>query len=212
MRKIYFIIFLFSYAVYSQSYFVKTGKNFTSYEFINSEGVPSKGFQTDSGTNFQIGYSFQLNENKRLSYELFASLNQFNAQVGHVGVPIIKYNTEFIGIGNVITFSLIKSRGFSFDTRAGFSANQIVYGKQEADGKIIDIKDFKEFNRVMALGSFGIQAKFKILNNAFVSAGYDYQFDVFDSNAFTKNSGRLKNSTLFIRNGQFQLGVFLSTK
>jgi hypothetical protein len=209
MRNHYlFVIFLLHFfSVHSQSFFVKSGKNFTNYEYYNSEGVKAIGLGTDVGNYHEFGTAFSSKRFKRFTYELSIVLNEYNSIVIAPN-PAMTYKTQYLGLSNTVLFSIIKSKYFVFDAKTGINMNTILYGKQEVEGVIKDIKESNNFKNLLLMSTLGVQAKVVLTSQVNLSLGFDYQYNFFDNTIFDKGV-TVTNENLFFNNKQIRLGVYV---
>lgn len=201
LRFLFFAFLCFNSA-YSQSFYFKTGKNFSNYVFeTSSVGIQSSvvKLQTDSGSYYELGAAIPF-DNSRFSYEFGLSLNELNSIV-EAPSNAVRYKTEFFGLNNSFNFSVIKSNRFLWDAKLGFELQSMVFGKQEIEGVLYDLKKFTEFNGLFFRQSFGTQIKLIATSQFNFSIGYDYYYDVFN----TKNSS---NQSLLINSNQVKFGIY----
>jgi hypothetical protein len=182
---------------YSQDVFVKTGKNFVDYSYTSSDGVVNPYLQSDTGSSYEIGYSFAFKKMKRFSYDISLTLNEFNAIVG-VPESNVQYRTEYAGLQNSLSYSLIKFNRFALDATTGFNVSTIVYGKQAINGVLFDLNNLDGFKQVLVSPIFGLEANFYASKQLYLSLGYRY----------IKSMSTVKNPQEFrIQSNQFMLGV-----
>lgn len=192
---------LSSYA-YSQSFFIKSGKNFTNYKYESSALGTSVKLNSDSGNYYEIGAAFPLRFNSKFTYEFGVVLNELNSLVGNPA-KAVSYKTEYLGLDNAILFSVLKLRHFVLDAKVGFGLHTIIYGKEEIDGVIHDLKIHSEFNGIFFKSLLGIQSKFNASKDIALTMGYDYHYDVLNTNNNNTQS-------LLIHNGQIKMGIYLT--
>ena len=77
----YMLIVLALNYTYSQEAYFSVGRNFTTYDFTNSEGNENKDVKGSSGTALNLGYVFALRYKLRVSVGL--TLDEFNATGGN---------------------------------------------------------------------------------------------------------------------------------
>ena len=93
-----------SIITYSQSFFIKSGKNFTNYKYESSMLGTSVKLNSDSGNFYEIGASFPLKVNKKFTYEFGVVLNELNSVVGSPS-KAVSYKTEYLGLENGILYT-----------------------------------------------------------------------------------------------------------
>lgn len=200
-RLLFFICVSFT-PIFSQSLYFKTGKNFTNYIFETStSGIQSSTvrLQSDSGSFFELGAALPF-KNTRFSYEFGVSLNELNSLVVSPS-KAVRYKTEYVGLDNSVSFSVINAKRVLIDAKLGFGLQTIVFGRQEIGGVIYDLKGFSEFNGLFFRQSLGTQIKLVASNQLNFCIGYDFHYDVFN----TKNN---TNQSLLINNNQIKFGIY----
>lgn len=200
-RLLFFICVSFT-PIFSQSLYFKTGKNFTNYIFETStSGIQSSTvrLQSDSGSFFELGAALPFKDT-RFSYEFGVSLNELNSLVVSPS-KAVRYKTEYVGLDNSVSFSVINTKRVLIDAKLGFGLQTIVFGRQEIGGVIYDLKKFGEFNGLFFRQSLGTQIKLLVSNQLNFSIGYDFHYDVFN----TKNN---INQSLLINNNQIKFGIY----
>lgn len=160
-------------AVFSQEVYFKAGKNHTKYQYSTKEGVENTLFETDLGSVYELGYSFPFKRLKGFSYDVALTLNEFNAVVG-VSQSNLKWKTEYAGIQNAISFTVLKVNRFALDVKTGFNLSTIVYGKEEVNGVVFDLKDLDGFKGVIIQPIFALEANFYASKHGYLSLGYSY--------------------------------------
>lgn len=201
LRILFFTFFCFSSAL-SQSFYFKTGKNFTNYVFESSAmGISSSvvKLQPDSGSFYELGAVVSFGSS-RFSYEYGISLNELNSIVESPS-KAVTYKTEFFGLDNSFLFSILKTKKILWDSKLGFGFHTMIFGKQEIGGTLYDLKKFDEFNGLFLRQSLGTQIKLVLSNQFNLSIGYDYYYNLYN----TKSSS---NQTLKINNSQIKFGVY----
>lgn len=199
-RFLFFTCLCFTSA-YSQSYYFKTGKNFTNYVFETSgpdiQSTISK-LNTSTGTFYEIGTSFPF-KTTRFSFEFGLSLNELNSIV-ESPLKSNKYNTEYIGLDNSVIFSILKNKTVLWDAKLGLGIQTLIFGKQEVGGVLHDLKHFSEFNGLFFRQSLGTQIRLAASNQLDFSIGYDYYY-MFN----VKNN---LSQSIYINNNQIKFGVY----
>jgi hypothetical protein len=59
--------------------------------------------------------------------------------------------------------SLCKSRRFAIEAKTGFNFSTTVYGKEEIDGVVYDLKDLDGYKGVTTQALFGLEVSFMLL-------------------------------------------------
>jgi hypothetical protein len=153
----------------------------------------------DSGSFYELGAAFPFGSS-RFSYEFGISLNELNSLV-ETPSKAVKYKTEYIGLDNSLLFSIVKTKRIIWDTKLGFGLQTLFFGKQEIGGVLFDLKQFKEFNGLFFRQAIGTQIKIVTSNQFNFSIGYDYNYNVFNTN-------NTSNQILLINNSQIKFGLY----
>lgn len=201
LQLLFFMCLCFNSA-HSQSLYFKTGKNFANYVFKSSPSDLQSSvvtLQSDTGSFYQLGAAMPL-KYSRFSYEFGISLNELNSIVQSPS-KAVRYKTDYIGLDNSILFSIVKERSFSWDVELGLDIQTIVFGKQEIEGVLYDLKRFSEFNGLFFRQSFGTQFKLVASNQMSFCFGYDFYYDVLN----TRNNSI---QSLKINNDQIKFGIY----
>jgi hypothetical protein len=179
MKLCKFFIFILSfYSSYSQEALVlKAGRNFTQFNYTDKQGVPVKDLiQTDVGNWFFLGCDIPLYKNRYgdslFLYEFGTSIGDYNSNLGIKGANY-KWKTSFISIENSIIYSIIKLENFNLSSKVGFNVGTIIYGKQEINGILFDIKNADGFRGVTFQGVLGVNIDLFPSREISYSIGYD---------------------------------------
>lgn len=197
MKKLSVLIMVFISLtkVYSQGVYFYTGKNFTSYDYKNSNGETNDILQSGVGDTYEMGYSMPL-KNKKLCYTIGLTLNEYNA-IGGTSVSSYKWNTEYIGIQNSLLFSFLEKKCFVIAVKGGLNLSTILYGKQEINGAVYNLINEKEFSGLIIQPVIGIQTKFKLTEYGYMSLGYNYSKSINISNSSQEKLSFNTNQILF---------------
>lgn len=180
-KAILSVLLIVNMCVYSQSVYLKTGKNLTNYHYISSEGKIGNLMQPELGDAYELGYTFPFRKLSRFSLDVGLSLNEYNSVVGISNLNI-KWNTAYIGILNSLSFSVIKLNYVTIDLKTGFNVVTILYGKQDVNGVIYDIRNNKDFDGAIYESLFGVQANLKTFKDCNLSIGYNFVKSIDSSN------------------------------
>lgn len=190
MTKIILILFLMTCLaaeIAAQDVFFKTGRNFTTYDYRNSNGLKFIGFIPRVGSSFEIGLGYpfsvtQLKDNpnpddpkiKRFEFrnELSFMVNSYNAYGGDLNNNYT-YETTFGGIKN--QFSLLGKAG---DLELGLlgiiGINKMLTGTQVINNARFNLKTSNEFKNIFLQTGLGASAAYPLFDNAFLSVAYNY--------------------------------------
>lgn len=172
MRKIYLLVIaLIAMAnSYSQEVYFLTGSNFTKYNFSSNEGFMTTSLQSGTGTNFEMGYTRPL-KNNRFSHTVAINLNEYNAIAGSMANSY-RWETKYLGVNNALNFSVPVTKNFKLSLKAGLNLSTIIHGKQEINGAIYDLKSQDEFSGLIFIPNTGVQLKYKLNDFGYLSFGY----------------------------------------
>lgn len=184
-------------SVFAQDVYFKAGQNHTKYKYTSDQGVKNRSFAVDLGSAYELGYSFPFTKINRLSYDVALTLNEYNAIVG-VSQSSLKWKTEYVGIQNSVSFAVLEINRFAVDIKTGLNLSTIIYGKEEINGVVYDLKNLDGFKGLTVQPIFGLEAKFFASKHGYLSLGYTY------INSFNKG----KNSEKFsFATNQVLLGI-----
>lgn len=203
MRKLVILVIIFcSYQkIQSQEVYLQTGKNFTNYDYKSNSSNTSI-LQAGTGDFYEIGYVMTL-KNEKFKYAFGLNLNEYNAIAGNT-VSSYSWNTQYLGVQNSFSVSLVKKRGFEASANGGFGISTLIYGKQVINGEYFDLSSQKEFSGFWITNKLGVSASYNVDNDIYLSLGYAYS-----------KSFNLSNNTdekLSFNNNQIQFGVHFTFK
>jgi hypothetical protein len=199
---IVFILLIFmSYGMTAQqSIYLKTGKNFTGFKFLNSAGVSSSGFEKGIGDSFELGIkSILFYENSFSSWDIGLTLNEYNAYAATKSNNI-KWETNFLGIQNSFSYSFINNDTYNISAKVGANVEKIVYGKEEINGIFYDITKTDDFKSFLLQYSFGLDAKYLVTDGIKIDLGYS----VINSLNNTKHT----DDKFYIKTRQISVGIY----
>ena len=159
--------------VYSQDVYLKTGANHTKYHYTSAEGDKSVILQSALGNTYEIGYRFPFVNRSRIGYEVGLILNEYNAIVG-VPYASVKWDTGYVGIQTAIVCPVVELDFFTLDVKAGVGVNTILYGKQDLNGVVYDLRRSKDFKGALFHVIVGLQANLQASEYCHLSIGYNY--------------------------------------
>ena len=183
--------------IYSQQIYLYAGKNFTSYDYTNSNGQVNPDVKSGTGSYYEIGYEHDFN--KKISYMAGLTLNQFNAYGGNV-FSTYSWKTNYLGIQNLFSYAIIRTTDeLELTLKAGVNTATIIQGQQELNGVFYDLKNQKEFSGIVLQPLIGLNLKYVIADYFSLSLGYNL------SKAF--NISNSTNEKLSFNNNQLQFGL-----
>lgn len=199
MKKTVFIVFVifFKMSLYSQSYFIGSGKNSTSLKFTTQ--YSERKIPSDIGDSYEIGRAFVIDNKGRIDYETAITYDRYSPYVGAPDSQV-NYTLNYLGIDNALLFSIINKQRFKFRLMASVNCKKLFFGAQSIEGKIYDIKLFPEFKGVIFMGTLGLQTKLNI------SDAIDLSLEYNRGRSFL-NTGQNRNESLSVSSNQIMVGV-----
>lgn len=193
------LVFLGFSNIYAQEIFIKTGKNSTTFDFSSPNNNPEVSYRSGSGNFYEVGYQWNLKTNK-LAYLVSLTYNQFNASASYL-TNSYSWETNYIGIQNVLSYSLYETNTIHVSLAAGFNTATIVRGDQFINTTYFDIKNNEEFAGILLQPLIGANIEYIISEKISLSLGYNY------SKAYNISNGT--NEKLKFNTSQFQLGIHI---
>ena len=184
----------------SQNIYLKTGLNNTSYKYTSPSGERSNTIQSELGNAYDIGYSFPVAYSTRFSYDVGFVLNEYNAIVG-VPNASLKWKTGYMGIQSTILYSIVTVDKFSIEAKAGGGVNTIVYGKEEIDGIVHDIRKNSDFDGAVFNVLLGLQTNLMASEYCHLSVGYNYSSTI---------NTQKKPQTFSLKTNQIMFGIYFT--
>jgi uncharacterized protein YueI len=177
--KLIFVFFiLIQIKSFSQSIYLKLDKNISRFDFVSSEGKMDSDIQSNIGSGFEVGYSTLLyKKHPRFSYSGGITYNEFNASVG-TSANLIKWQTVYLGVKNSITYTFIKIKKGSLGIKLGQNISKLIFGKEEVNGILFDIKNQKDFKGILLQNVAGLEVKYLISKNVDFGLGYNYMYSI----------------------------------
>jgi hypothetical protein len=182
--------------VQAQELFLSTGKNFTTYNYKNSQGVTNTNIRSAEGAAYQLGMDFKLSktaDSDKLTYAVSVVYNQFNA-IGGTTTDNYSWKTNYLGVQNALNFTFIEiSNSFKVKTKLGVAASTIINGEQNINNVIHDISKHEEFSGIVLQPNISVDFQYTITQNIKISGGYEFSkvFNTSNSSAeelsFTNN-------------------------
>lgn len=199
MKKLIFLLAIFWSLenAHAQEVYFSVGKNFTTYNFKDSSGASNPNLKSGTGNFYELGF-IQPFENDKFSYSLGLALNEYN-NVGGNSVNSYSWNTQYLGFQGGITYSIIERSDFDILPKLGLNLATIISGKESINGTYYDLTKEKEFSGLLVTPSLGVQIKYNLASDGFISLGYNYCIGLNPTNATEQ---KLSFST-----NQLQFGV-----
>lgn len=200
MKKILLIVLvsLTFQSIRAQEIYFNTGKNYTGYSFKGSSNNSSQ-FKLHSGTGnfYEVGYALLLN-NENFNYSFGLCLNEYNA-TGNSLTNSYAWDTSYMGVTNAISYTFYYDDNFDVSVKGGFGISTIIYGKQRINEMYLDLISQQEFSGIFIQPLLGLQAKYNVSNDYYLSFGYNYSKSI---NLFNNTDEQLS-----FNNHQFQFGI-----
>lgn len=176
MRLTYFLFLLICSLSFCQnSVFIKTGRNITEYTYTNELGDKASNISSDFGNSYSFGYSknlkYKLNKHSFV-YDSEISFDEFNSSVYSKNL-LVHWRTIYGSINNALLIPILNPKKFNLYFKLGGNVSTIIYGKQELDNLIYDLKNTNSFKGIFLTGVIGIQAKYLVSEFGGFSVGYD---------------------------------------
>jgi hypothetical protein len=174
MKQKLLILFLFTaiYSVKSQDLSLSVGTNFTKFDLKNPESFTITPLQSGSGSFFELNYSIPSTVQK-LQYTLGFGVNEYNALAGNLANSY-SWQTKYLGLRTGFQYDLITFKKLKIVPQLGMNFSTLIYGKQQINGAVYDLKSNNEFSGLKLIPYLGFTAKYKINDLAFASIGYNY--------------------------------------
>lgn len=155
---------------FSQEIYLKTGKNFTSYDYKDSMGKTNSDIKSSSGSIYELGYEHGIND--RVFYSGSLTWNQYNAK-GANRVNRYEWNTNYFGIQNAILYSVFKTQNeLEFKLKAGVNTSIIANGQQLLNNNYYDLTKYEEFKGIVIQPLIGMQLKYTVADYLILSLDY----------------------------------------
>jgi hypothetical protein len=203
MKKTLLVFLFFSMSCgYAQHIYFLTGKNFTTYklDYSGSSTVNTLA-KKGVGDSYEVGFAIpikiqRLAFDNNLNYTVGLTLNQYNASGGNT-VTNLEWETNYIGIQNMVVFSFVKSNQLDLAVKAGFNAATMLNGSQQINNSRQDLNSQKDFNGLIASPVLGLQAKCNLSEYGYLSIGYNYSKSFSLTNNTDKKLSFLTNQIVF---------------
>ncbi len=163
MKKIIllFCILTFVFESYSQDLDLIVGRNFTTYDYTNSQGEENPNLSGGSGTYYSITYSVPFDSKAEdFYYMLGLAVNQFNATGGDYASSY-RWDTNYFGIRSGIKYMFTSPRSFiRAGVKTGFGLSKIINGQQKINGTTFDLTNENEFKAISVEPFLGLEVRY----------------------------------------------------
>ena len=175
MKKLFLItmLLIFSIPLNAQEMELIVGRNFTTYDYTNSQGETNPKLNGSSGSYIEVSYNIPFNRLQNLQYSFGLALNQFNATGGDYASNY-SWDTNYFGIKSGLIYSILPDRSFvDFNFKTGFGINRIINGQQKINGATFDLRNNEDFTSVSVQPYLGLALKYD-LGGFLIGIGYNY--------------------------------------
>ena len=203
MKKIILIplLFLFTIQFNAQDLELIVGRNFTTYDYTNSEGASNPNLDGASGSYIEVSYNVPFNRNQDFYYSLGVALNQFNATGGDYASSY-SWDTNYLGVKSGLKYYFTSRNSFvKAAAKTGFGINTIINGQQKINGATFDLTQEDEFTAVSVQPYLGIELKYEVTSGILLGVGYNY------SKSFGVANGDAEK--LNFNNSRFEFGILV---
>ena len=203
MKKIILIplLFLFTIQFNAQDLELIVGRNFTTYDYTNSEGASNPNLDGASGSYIEVSYNVPFNRNQDFYYSLGLALNQFNATGGDYASSY-SWDTNYLGVKSGLKYYFSSRNSFvKAAAKTGFGINTIINGQQKINGATFDLTQEDEFTAVSVQPYLGIELKYEVTSGILLGVGYNY------SKSFGVANGDAEK--LNFNNSRFEFGILV---
>jgi len=199
MKKIIllFCVLTFIFESHAQDLDLIVGRNFTVYDYTNSQGEENPNLSGASGSYYAITYSVPFNDKSRdLYYFLGLAVNQFNATGGDYASSY-RWDTNYLGIRSGIKYMFTSPRSFiRAGVKTGFGLSKIINGQQKINGTTFDLTNENEFTAISVEPFLGVEARYFVSDEIGIGLGYVYSKSFGVANSDTEklnfNNSRLE--------------------
>ena len=184
----------------AQELYFNVGRNFTTYDYTNSQGASNPDVEPSSGASYEVGYIFPMGDKFGIAAGL--TLDQFNATGGNM-VNNYSWNSNYLGLQGVAKYKVLEAyrSPISLNLNAGINFNHIVSGQQKINGQTFNLAQEDEFKGLFFKPIIGFDVQYFLLDDIAIGIGYHY------SKNFGLSSGE---QDLNFNNSQLQFGILMS--
>ncbi|MGY8951712.1 MAG: hypothetical protein ACKVJW_07995 [Flavobacteriales bacterium] len=210
MRKLIIIsILFFSYSLSSQTAFLNTGINSTSYDYKNSEGNSNENIKSSNGSFFELGYSFPIEFSKRarsfgrysrLHFKTALTLNQYNATGGNT-LDNYDWDSQYIGLRSDLEYFLLGADFLVLSMDAGLGLEVFLNGKQKIGGNTYNLKESDEFNGLYFTPRVGLNLSVNVSEEVALMGGINLSKAI--------SASKSDQESVSFNNSQFRFGIII---
>jgi opacity protein-like surface antigen len=205
-KIIYFLLLGVMYSVSAQDAYFSAGRNFTTYDYLNSFGASNSNIKGGTGSFYEMGVILGLYDN--IGVALGVTLSELNATGGTL-VDNYTWDTNYLGLQGVLKYKVVggisrtnRNKGFSMYLNAGINFNTLINGQQKINGQTFDLTKSIEFNGFFIQPLVGIDLNYAVTDNLSFGLGYN----------FSKNyrSAKSGDESLKMNNNQLRFNLLMS--
>jgi hypothetical protein len=172
LKLLLFISLFVANTISSQELSFNIGTNFTQFNLKNPESFTNTPIQTGTGSFIEIGYLLP-SKKEKLNYIFGLGINEFNALAG-TSANSYRWNTKYLGLRTGFEYDFLDINKLQIVPLFGINFSTIIYGKQETNGVVYDIKSNKEFTGIKLIPYLGLKVKYKINELGYASLSYNH--------------------------------------
>ena len=199
LLSITIIVFAFNF-LSAQKVYLNVGRNFTTYDYTNSQGEENPNIESSSGASYEVGYIFPMGD--KFGVAAGFTLDQYNATGGNL-VNNYSWDTNYLGLQGMARYTVLGAdiAPFAVILKAGVNFNHIISGEQKINGQTFKLTDEDLFNGLFIKSVLGLDVQYTLLDDIAVSMGYN----------ISKNIGlSTGDEELNFNNSQVQFGISIS--
>ncbi|WP_335974151.1 hypothetical protein [Gaetbulibacter jejuensis] len=174
-QLLFITLLLFTVNLSAQDAFLSMGRNFTTYDFENSEGLSNDKIEGGSGAFYEAGVAFDLdNWIKGLSYAPSITLNQYNASGGDLA-SAYRWETNYLGLNNTLKLNVLNNSDYiDLSIKMGIGLATIINGQQSINGLTYDLTENDEFKGLWIQPHGGFDIIYFAASDIGIGAGYTF--------------------------------------
>ena len=185
----------------AQEVYLNVGRNFTTYDYTNSQLNDNSNLESSSGASYEMGYIANSVLGDKVDIAAGLTLDQYNATGGNM-VNNYSWNANYLGLQSVLKYNILDCP-VAINANAGVNFNHIISGEQKINGQTFDLTAEEEFNGLFVKHTIGLEVQYYITSDVAIGIGYN----------FIKNYGLSSgDENLNFNNRQLQFGILMSTK
>lgn len=186
----------------AQEVYLNLGRNFTTFDYTNSQGEENLNIESSSGASYEVGYVFPMGNKFGIAAGL--TLDQYNATWGNF-FNNYSWDINYLGLQGMARYTVIDagSEPFAVNLKAGINFNHIISGEQKINGQTFNLTGEDEFKGLFVKPVFGLDVQYFLLDDFAISMGYNFSIN---SKRGESSNG---NEKLNFNNSQLQFGILI---